>query len=426
VILLLALLVVAMLGAILFLLSRVARGGAGPDPAREAQRDAERRAELERVVDRLKAEIGTSALDALGKARETLVAHGAEQLGARLAAGSQDLQTKKALIDQSLERVGKQMADELARLNATVRELEKDREGKFGDLAARLAEANEATRALASTTGSLREALGSTKARGAWGERMAEDILRSAGFREGVNYQKQQTLEGSGRRPDYVFFLPNGQRLHMDVKFPLTNYLRSLEADTDDERRRYRDEFVRDARTQLKEITSRDYIDPAVDTIDRVLLFIPNEQVYGFLQEADRTLVDDAIAARVVLCSPFTLYAVLALLRQIIDNFNIEKTSRDILVLLSDIETQWAKFVKQMETMGQRIEQARVEYDKLTTTRRRALDRRFEKIDALREARIAEGGEPTALPLELDENEEPGRAPDANAIADDRLIPHDD
>ncbi len=416
VILLLALVVVALLGAVVYLMTRIARGGG----------DAERRAELDRVLDRVKAEIGTSALDALGKAQESLVALGDERLRARLAAGAQDLESKKALIDQSLSRIEKQMAEDLARLDTTVRALEKDREAKFGDLAARLAEANEATRSLASTTGSLREALASTKARGAWGERMAEDILRSAGFREGFNYQKQPTLEGSGRRPDFVFFLPNGQRLHMDVKFPLTNYLRCLDAESDDDRRRFRDEFVRDARTCLREITSRDYIDPASDTIDRVLLFIPNEQVYGFLHEADRSLIDDAIKARVVLCSPFTLYAVLALLRQMIDNFNVEKTSREILTLLGDFQKQWVKFVEQMEKMGRRIDDAKREYDALATTRQRALERPLAKIEDLRAARLTDGGGAPEPALDLDES--PDRSPDtsANAPADDRLIPHDD
>ena len=423
---LLAGVVVLLVGVIVFLATRAQSGGAARDTAREAERDAERRAELDRLLDRIKAEIGTSALDALGKAGDALVAHNAEQLGARIAAGAQDLDAKKGLIDQSLDRIAKQMAEELARLNATVRDLEKDREGKFGQLAARIAETNDATRDLARTTGSLSEALASTKARGAWGERMAEDILRRAGFVEGVNYDKQKTLEGSGRRPDYVFHLPRGLSVHMDVKFPLDNYRRFLEAETDDERRRFRDEFVRDARTCLKEITSRDYIDPSSNTIECVLLFIPNEQVYGFLHEADRSLADDAIEERVVLCSPFTLYAVLALIRHAIDNFRIETASREILALLGEFQKQWGKFVEQMEKMGQRIDQARDEYDKLRTTRQRALDRQIAKIEALREARLPDEGAPPAPALELDESDDQRRAPDADTLADDRLIPQDD
>ena len=48
---------------------------------------------------------------------------------------------------------------------------------------------------MASTTGQLREALANTRARGQWGERMAEDVLRLTGFVEGVNYLKQAPIE---------------------------------------------------------------------------------------------------------------------------------------------------------------------------------------------------------------------------------------
>ena len=60
--------------------------------------------------------------------------------------------------------------------------------------------------------------------RGQWGERMAEDVLRLAGFVENVNYRKQVQIEGGTGRPDYTFELPKGHVLYMDVKFPLAAY----------------------------------------------------------------------------------------------------------------------------------------------------------------------------------------------------------
>ena len=47
----------------------------------------------------------------------------------------------------------------------------------------------ELTQHLASTTQGLREALANPKARGQWGERMADDILRHAGFVEHVTWE---------------------------------------------------------------------------------------------------------------------------------------------------------------------------------------------------------------------------------------------
>src|SRR3712207_8703452 len=54
----------------------------------------------------------------------------------------------------------------------------------------------------------------------------SEDVLRLAGFVEGVNYVKQRVIEGRGTRPDFTFSLPRGHVVHMDAKFPAANYLR--------------------------------------------------------------------------------------------------------------------------------------------------------------------------------------------------------
>ena len=66
---------------------------------------------------------------------------------------------------------------------------------------------------------------------------MAEDVLRLAGFIENVNYRKQTPVDGDSRAmPDFTFTMPKDHVLYMDVKFPLTSYLRYLEAGTDAER----------------------------------------------------------------------------------------------------------------------------------------------------------------------------------------------
>src|SRR5581483_2185463 len=118
---------------------------------------------------------------------------------------------------------------------------------------------------------------------------------RVAGFIENVNYLRQKTIEASGSRPDFTFLLPRNLKLNMDVKFPLDNYLKSLEAVSDTDRARYRSDFLKDVRAKIKEVTSRDYISPEQNTVDSVLLFIPNEQIYAFIHEQDGAILDDGI-----------------------------------------------------------------------------------------------------------------------------------
>ncbi len=290
-----------------------------------------------------------------------------------------ELDGKKGLIDQQLAS----MTGELGKVNDLVRELEHDRHHAFGQLTNELKRQHEGLNTLSEHTHQLREALSNSRVRGQWGERMAEDVLQLAGFLEGINYRKQTTLAGAGR-PDYTFLLPNGLVMHMDVKFPLDNYVRHLEATNDLERTRFRDQFLRDVRDRVKELTTRGYLDAADETVDCLLLFIPNEQVYSFVQENDRDAIDDAMRHKIVLCSPLTLYAVLSVVRQAVDNFRLERTSNEILGLLRDFSLQWEKYSGQLDRVQQRFDGVAKEYATLMTTRHRALQRPLDKIESLR------------------------------------------
>ncbi len=97
------------------------------------------------------------------------------------------------------------MTDELGKVGDLVRSLERDRHHAFGELANELRRQHEGLNTLTEHTHQLREVLSSSQARGQWGERMAEDVLRLAGFLEGVNYRKQTSLPG--RRPPRLHVL---------------------------------------------------------------------------------------------------------------------------------------------------------------------------------------------------------------------------
>jgi len=216
---------------------------------------------------------------------------------------------------------------------------------------------------------------------------MAEDVLQIAGFVEKVNYLKQKAVEGGSARPDFTFLLPNSLKLNMDVKFPLDNYLRFLEADSEVDKGKFRSAFLKDVKLRIKEVTTREYISPENNTIDCVLLFIPNEQIYAFIHEQDSSILEDGLKDRVVFCSPITLFAVLAVIRQAVENFALAQTSNEILSLLGSFKKQWEAFLGKLEMVGKRIDDAMKEYETLTTTRKRQLEKPLQKIESLRTQR---------------------------------------
>src|SRR5579883_531001 len=351
--------------------------------AAEALRSSEeqRKADRDAMMESLQASFGNLSFQALSQANAALVNMAREQLGSQAQANAMHLDAKKALIDQQLH----QMSFQLERMSSSIREMQAERAQQYGELINQLRVTSEQTTALSQTTATLREALANTRVRGQWGERMAEDILRLVGFVENVNYLKQKTIEGTNARPDFTFFLPRDLKLNMDVKFPLENYLKFLEASSEAERERLRVAFLKDMRNRIREVTSRDYINPAQNTVDYVLLFIPNEQIYAFVQEQDGSLLDEALKSKVILCSPMTLFAIRVVIHQAIDNFKLERASREILTLFGKFNEQWGQFVKRMEMLGKKIGETQKEYDALMTTRRRELEKPLRKIEALRE-----------------------------------------
>jgi DNA recombination protein RmuC len=289
------------------------------------------------------------------------------------------LESKKALIDQSLES----MNVKLEKVSALVRELESVRAEKYGELSKQLVTASSATAKLSDAADQLRGILSNPTARGQWGERLAEDVLRAAGLVEGINYGKQVAMK-SGCRPDFTFMLPNGLVLNMDVKFPLDNYLRSFECTSESDRKSCTELFKRDVQKTIRQVHERGYIDVAERTVDYAILFVPNERVLSFLNECDATAIDGALKNGVVICSPFTLYAVLVVVRQAMDNFTFAQTTSEVLELHGVFNREWKKFKGAFDGIKQSIDGLQEAFDTLSTTRRRKLDGVLDKIEALR------------------------------------------
>ena len=318
----------------------------------------------------------TISLDALSKNSAEFLKLAEEKLKSQSVEGVKELAAKKELIDKSLTEMDRTLSDVKEKIEAVGR-------GNI-EVTTLIKKHEDVTLRLNNTTEHLKQALASSKKRGEWGERMAEDIINLVGMVEGVNYIKQKTLEGASGRPDYTFLMPNHLKINMDVKFPLENYMHYLSASSDHDRKRYKEELLRNTKTMIKQVTTRDYINPSDNTVDYVLIFIPNEQVYSFINEADMTIMDEALKQKVVLCSPFTLYAVLAVIRQAVENFSLEKTASEILKLLGEFSKQWNAYKDKFRIMGERLDAAKNEYDTLITTRSNMLERPLKKIDDLR------------------------------------------
>lgn len=293
--------------------------------------------------------------------------------------GTEQFGTRAELINNTMANVKREMSEQLKSLDVAITSLRENNAQQYGAM-------ERAVVALSQRTENLNEVLSNSQARGQWGERLAEDMLRAAGFLEGVNYHKQSQIDGGGR-PDYRFSMPPDRVLFMDVKFPLDKYVEYLNAESDHQRDLAKQAFLRAVSGHVDALAKRDYIDKSEhNAIDYVLMFVPNESISGFVHEVSPALIDQALERKVVLCSPLTLYAFLVVIRQAADSFHTERTAADVMKLVNNFDKQWKEYTKAVEGVADNFRKLNESLESITPggTRFRKLSVPVREIDKLR------------------------------------------
>ena len=321
---------------------------------------------IRKTEDELKNAFSSLSREALDSNQKSFFELARNQFENLTKSSGQQLDEKKKLIDSTI----KEMKSHLENLAKQTTELK-----------GQMQNSQQGISRLTDTTSKLRQILSSSQARGQWGERMVEDILNFIGLTEGINYKKQ-SQEGTDR-PDYTFYLPQSKHVNMDVKFPLSHYENFISAETEAEKNSEKKQFMMDVRNHVKTIAKRSYIDPKGETVDYVLMFIPNESIYTFLNQEDKGLIDFSLENKIILCSPITLYAVLSLIRQAVSSFAMEKQAGEMQKLIGLFAKQWQLFVDKMDTMGKSLGTVQKHFEDLVTTRSRQLEKPMEKIEEL-------------------------------------------
>jgi len=318
------------------------------------------------------------------QAQEQLLQSARQQMELSQGEAASQLELRK----QAIEHTVQGLKEELGKYQQMLRESQEGSSRKFGSLENELKNASVATAKLQETTVKLNNILGNVKLRGQWGERMAEDIIRYAGLIENVNYLKQ-SVNTNATKPDFTFLLPQGHCINMDVKFPLDNYLQMVNAQVGVQRDSYEKEFIKNVKDRIKEIQNRDYINPSENTLDFVLLFIPNEQVFGLIQEKMPDVMDFALKQKVVMCSPFTLYAMLSVVRQAHEHFRFEKDIKKIIELIEGFTKDYELFKNRFADLGSLIDKLSVQYADISDKSFKKLDGKIQRIEEYKKGHMA-------------------------------------
>lgn len=300
---------------------------------------------------------------------------------------AEQLDSKKEIINESLKfnkdsikELVEQINSELEKTKRQLNESEKERVGEFSALKTILEEHKIATGELKQSTENLKNILSNNQLRGAFGEEIADNLLKSIGFVEGENYISNSAQETNANRPDFTVFLPDKTKINIDVKFPLQSLIRYIESEDKISKEKYLREFTQDVKQKIKDVCTRDYINPEEKTVDFVILFVPNEMIFSFIHENLPEVWNEAMAKKVILAGPFSFTAILRMIFQSFRNFKYQENLYEIIKLIKMFEMEYEKYNTELETLGARIKSTANQFDLVATTRTKKLSGIVEKI----------------------------------------------
>ncbi len=272
-------------------------------------------------------------------------------------------------LGQVTEQLQKSTGDLNARLDNAAKVVSEVSKGLGG-----LAEATKKVFEVGKDIASLQEILRSPKLRGGLGELFLGDLLAQifppAYFSLQYKFKSNETV-------DAVIKLGHGL-VPVDAKFPLENFKRVVETQSEEERKAAKRKFISDVKKHIDAISGK-YILPDEGTFDFALMYIPAENVYYELiirddaVDTDKGLLNYAFTKRVIPVSPNSFYAYLQTILLGLKGLHVEEQAQEILKNLARLSGDFEKFRSDFDLVGKHLTNVKTKYDDA--------DKRLEKFN---------------------------------------------
>lgn len=275
----------------------------------------------------------------------------------------------------NMEAILKPLSEKLVEFKRRVEETyDKESKQRFS-LEERIKELVALNNQISEDANNLTKALkGNNKVQGNWGEMILESILEKSGLKKGEEYFAQEFItDENGNRvrneqqnymqPDIVVAYPGGRKIIIDSKVSLNAYVKYVESENEDVKSIAEKEHITSIKQHIDELSRKSYQD-YIESLDFVMMFIPNEPAYILAMQLDSSLWDYAYRKRILLISPTNL---IASLKVVADLWKREYQSRNAIEIAkrgAALYDKFAGFVETLQDVGKNIERSQKAYDK--------------------------------------------------------------
>lgn len=217
---------------------------------------------------------------------------------------------------------------------------------------------------------------GQSKTQGDWGEMILETILRNSGLVKGVHYRTQDTIrDESGKvvksasdhimRPDVVVSYPDGKAVIIDSKVSLTAYTDYVAADDPQKREEALQRHIRSVQAHVDELVKKDYSAylRKGDSVDFVVMFIPNDPSYQAALQGDSGLWNRAFEKRILIVNPFNLMTLLYIIKVAWNRMAQERNQQEIVRTAENLLARIQRFFSAFDDVGKQLVATGKKYD---------------------------------------------------------------
>lgn len=227
---------------------------------------------------------------------------------------------------------------------------------------------------LAGEFADLKKMLGGVKTRGIWGEMQLRALLEQT-LAPNQYIENAAIPENSQTRVEFAVRLPaaDGEALlPIDSKFPQEDFIRLMDAAESGDARQTElcGQKLERALAEQAKLISDKYIKPP-QTADFAVMFLPIESLYAEAVRREGLCERIQTKYRVLVAGPNTLTALLTSLRMGFKTVTLEKKSGEVLKLLEEVRTEFARYEEAVSTVRRRLDQTAEALDALDTRAKR-------------------------------------------------------